>query len=277
MHFLQSHLAMLHHTAPNVVTSNSWHPHVPLNTSTELHLHHETISHPARNAWGCSGISCHPRSPTLHHASSSMSTCLHLCCSDRERTTAHRLQSQHGPFQTPRETPGSPYMTQSHTLPGQSLLGVSSGFSSFPVICQASQVAYNAQIPAKHSSQPLCTPNCGHSHPSFSAPPNCNVTQNLPQSHTPIHPPIPSTVKLQYHTVVDSLTPTGILNSVSSEEKKGPYPSPSYGPRQNDLVGSSPVHPPQECSNKACRGSVFQERTDNAENHGTSEEEEFPH
>ncbi|XP_061567176.1 potassium voltage-gated channel subfamily H member 4a [Cololabis saira] len=277
MHFLRSHLTTLHHAAPPVAASNNWPPHAPLNTSSELHLHHETASYPARNAWACSGIPSHSRSPTLQHASTSMSTCLHLCCSDREITTNCRLQSQYGPFQPPRESPGSPYMTHPHALGGQPLLGIGSAFSGFPVVCQASQVAYNAPIPTKNISHQLCsTLNCGHCHPPFSVPTNSDVTQTVLNSQIPIHSAIPSTGKLQFHSALNSQTPAGILSSVSTGQKQGQQSSTNV-PRQNDPVGSSSVFHPQDhspleqVSNQSCRGSLYQERIDNTEYHGMSD------
>ncbi|KAG7243516.1 hypothetical protein INR49_011072 [Caranx melampygus] len=77
MHYLQSHTAMLHYNSPgssypygiqmvpspNVTASSDWQSHVPLNIATGMHLHHETISHPARNVWGCTGMPSQGRSP----------------------------------------------------------------------------------------------------------------------------------------------------------------------------------------------------------------------
>ncbi|KAK2833172.1 hypothetical protein Q5P01_017061 [Channa striata] len=96
MHFLQSHIAMLHYTFPvstyslqmvpssSATASTDWQTRFSLNSPTGLHLHHEAISHPARNVWGCSGMPSQGRSPTLVHSSNPVSPCLLLCCSDRE-------------------------------------------------------------------------------------------------------------------------------------------------------------------------------------------------
>ncbi|XP_070778667.1 potassium voltage-gated channel subfamily H member 4a [Enoplosus armatus] len=289
IHFLQSHMAMLHTSplssysygiqmapSPSVTASSNWQPHVPLNIGTGLHLHHEAISHPPRNVWGCSGMSSQGRSPTLLRSSSPMSSCLHLCCSDREGATTHRLQSQCGPFQTSRTTPNSPYMTHPHAQGGPSLLGLSSAFSSFPVICQSPQVAYNASIPTMSNSHPLCSPvNSGYSHPSLSVQTNSDPTHNQTNSQTPIHSSITPTGQPQYHTTFSSLTHFGVHTSVCTGHNQGQQGSIN-GPRQNDPVGSSPVHHTQDpaCSllgqvtDRECRASLYQERTDNIEFQG---------
>lgn len=282
MHFLPSHTAMHHYTppvssyscglpvapSPSVTASSNWQPHVPLNIATGLHLHHETISHPARNVWGCSGMSSQGRSPTLLHSSSPMSSCLHLCCSDREGGTAHRLQSQCGTFQTSRTTPNSGYMTHPHAQGGPPLLALSSAFSSFPVICQASQVAYNATIPTMSNS--LCSPvNSGGSHPSLSGQTNSDPIHNQTNSQTPIHSSITPTGQPQYHTTFSSLI-SGVHTSICTEHNQSLQGSLS-GPRQNDPIGSSPIHHTQDiaCSllgqvpDSESRASLYQERTCN--------------
>ncbi len=292
MHFLQSHMTMLHYTSPvssysygiqmapspSVTASSNWQPHVPLNIATGLHLHHEAISHPARNVWGCSGMSSQGRSPTLLHSSSPMSSCLHLCCSDREGAAAHRLQSQCGPFQTSRTTPNSPYMTHPHAQGGPSLLALSSAFSSFPVICQSPQAAYNVTTPTMSNSHPICSPvNSGYSHPSLIVQTNSDPTHNQTNSQTPIHSSITPTGQPQYHTTFSSLTPSGVHTSICTGYTLSQQGSIS-GPRQNDPVGSSPIHHTQDlaCSllgqvtDRDCRASLYQERTDNAESQGMS-------
>ncbi|XP_044038231.1 potassium voltage-gated channel subfamily H member 4a isoform X2 [Siniperca chuatsi] len=290
MHFLQSHMAMLHYTSPvssysygiqmapspSVTASSNWQPHVPLNIATGLHLHHETISHPARNVWGCSGMSSQGRSPTLLCSSSPMPSCLHMCCSDREGAMAHRLQSQCDPFKTSRATPNSPYMTHPHAQGGPSLLGLSSAFSSFPVI--SPQVAYNASIPTMSNSRPLCSPvNSGYSHLFPSVQTNSDPTHNQTNSQTPVHSSITPTGQPQYHTTFSSLTHLGAHTSICTGHNQGQQGS-ICGPRQNDPVGSSPAHHTQDlaCSllgqvtDRDCRASLYQERTDNIEYQGTS-------
>lgn len=265
--------------SPSVTASSNWQPHVPLNIATGLHLHHETISHPARNVWGCSGMSSHGRSPTLLHSSSPMSSCLHLCCSDREGATARRLQSQCGTFQTSRTTPNSPYMAHPHAQGGPSLLGIRSAFSSFPVVCQAQQVAYNASIPTMSNTRPLCSPvHSGFSCPSLSVQTNSDPTHNQTNAQTPIHSSITPTGQPQYHTTFSSLTTSGVHPLILTGHNQGQQGSMISGPRQNDLVGSSPIHHTQDlaCSllgqvtDRDCRASRYQERTDNIEFQGMS-------
>lgn len=291
MHFLPSHMAMLHYTppvstysyttpmtpSPSVTASSNWQPHVPLNIATGLHLHHEAISHPARNVWGCSGMSSQGRSPTVLRSTSPMSSCLHLCCSDREGAAAHRLQSPCGTFQTSRTTPNSPYMTHPHAQGGPSLLALSSAFSSFPVICQAPQVGYNATVPTMSNSHSLCsTVNSGYSLPSLSVQTNSDPAQQT-GSQTPIHSSITPIGQPQYHTTFSSLSSPGVHMSVCTGHNQSQQGSIS-GPRLNDPVGSSPVHHTQDlaCSllgqttDRDRRAPLYHETTDNIEFLGMS-------
>ncbi|XP_062294498.1 potassium voltage-gated channel subfamily H member 4a [Scomber scombrus] len=290
MHVLQSHMATLHYTppastfpygiqmvpSPSVTASSDWQSHVPLNIATGQHLHHEAISHPARNVCGCSGMPSQARSPTLLHSSTPLSSCLHLCCTDREGATAHRLQSQCGPFQASRATPSSPYMTQSRAQGGLSLLGLSSAFSSFPVICQAPQVAYNASISTMSNSHPLCSP-VNYSHPSLGVQTNSDPTHNQSKTHTPIHSSVTPTGQPQLHTVFSSLTPSGVQTSMCTGHNHSQQGSIS-GPRPNDPTGSSPLHHTQDiaCSllgqvtDRDCRASLFQVATDSIDSQGMS-------
>nr|XP_046272540.1 potassium voltage-gated channel subfamily H member 4a [Scatophagus argus] len=292
MHFLPSHMATLHYAppvssysygmpmapSPSVTASSNWQPHVPLNIATGLHLHHETISHPARNAWGCSGIPSQGRSPTLLHYSSPVSSCLHLCCPDREGGTAHKLQSQHGTFQTSRTSPNSPYMNHPHAQGGPSLLALSSAFSSFPVFCQAPQVPYNASISTMSNSHSLCSPvNSGYSHPSLSVQTNSDHMHNQSNSQTPIHSSITPTGQPQYHTTFSSLTPSFAHVSVCIAHNQSQQSSIN-GSRQNDPVGSSPIHHTQDlaCSvlgqvtDRDCGALLYQERAVSTEFQGMS-------
>uniref|UniRef100_A0A3Q2EL22 Voltage-gated delayed rectifier potassium channel KCNH4 n=1 Tax=Cyprinodon variegatus TaxID=28743 RepID=A0A3Q2EL22_CYPVA len=243
MHFLQSNMPMLHHVSPSGSTSSSnWQPHVSLDSSNELHLRHETISYPGRNAWDCGGMQSHSRAPTLLHSSSSVSA-LHVCCSDRDGT-ADRLQSQYSPFQIPTVTPSSPYATHPQNLVGSSLLGINSAFSNFPVICQSQQGVYNTSNPSKDNTNPVCsTINCGHSH----LPRNfLTGSQNLGSPQTQIHSSTSPSGQLQYHTAFSSLT-----SSPSTELKK----SQQISTRQNDPVGSSPVRHSQDPNILSVTGS----------------------
>ncbi|XP_056262325.1 potassium voltage-gated channel subfamily H member 4a [Pseudoliparis swirei] len=290
MHFLQSHMAMLHTPpvpsysygipmvpSPSVSTSSNWQPHVPSNIAAGLHLHHEAISHPARNVWGCSGMSTQGRSPTSLHPSSPASSCLHLCCSEREGAATHRLQSQRGPFQASRTTPNSPYMTHPHVQGGASLLGLSSTFSSSQGICQAPHVPYNTSIPTMSDSHPECPPvNSGCSHPSLSVQINSDPTHNHTTSQTPIHSSITFSGQPQYHTAFSPITPSAVHTSTCMGHNQSQQGSSSAS-RQNDLVGSSPVHTQDRaCSllsqvtGRDSRASLDQERTDSFESEATS-------
>uniref|UniRef100_A0A665SWZ7 Voltage-gated delayed rectifier potassium channel KCNH4 n=1 Tax=Echeneis naucrates TaxID=173247 RepID=A0A665SWZ7_ECHNA len=253
MHYLQSHTAMLHYNTKvsslsygtqmtpglNATASSDWQSHVPLNIPTGLHLHNEVISHPARNVWGCTGLSSQGRSPTLLHSSSPMTSCLHLYCSDRDGATAHRLQSQCGPFQTTRTTPNSPYMTRSHG--GPSLLGLSPAFGSFPGISQGPQGTYSASIPTMSNSH-LCSPvNSGYSHPSQSVQTNSDPSHNMTRPLTPIHSSITPTGQPQYHTAFSSLNPSQVYTSIYTGHIPGQQSSIN-SPTQNSTTGCSSDH-----------------------------------
>uniref|UniRef100_A0A672HJC1 Voltage-gated delayed rectifier potassium channel KCNH4 n=1 Tax=Salarias fasciatus TaxID=181472 RepID=A0A672HJC1_SALFA len=253
MHFLQSHMAMLHYASPvstysyglqmvpnpSVTTSSNWQPHVPLNISTGPHLHREAVGRSARTAWGCGGLSPQGRTTTVLHPSSPASSCLHLCCSDREGTAARRLQSPCGSFQTPRSTPGSPYTGHSQAQGGPSLLSISTAFNGFPLISQASQVGYNPPT-VSGTPHPLCsTLNSSCSHPSFSPQANPDPTFNQSRSQTPIHSSITPTGPPQYHTAFSPMTPSKAHASVHTGHGPSQRASVS-GPRQNEPVGSSP-------------------------------------
>ncbi|CAN9505479.1 unnamed protein product [Ophioblennius macclurei] len=301
MHFLQSHMAMLHYNSPvssysyglqmvpnpSVTTSSNWQPHVPLNISTGPQLHRDAVSRSARNAWGCSGLPPQGRGTPLLHSSGPASSCLHLCCSDREGAAAHRLQSPCGTFQTPRTTPSSPYLSQSQAQGGPSLLSIGTAFNSYPVICQAAQAVYNP--PTVSSSHPLCsTVNSNYSHPSFSPQTNPDPTYNQTRSQTPIHSSITPTGPPQYHTAFSPMTPSKVHTSVHTGHNPSQQASVS-GPRQNDPVGSSPGHHTHDLScslleqdpNRDSRASLYQERTNNTESHAMSgknlDVEEIPH
>lgn len=272
MHFLQSHMSMLHYPAPvssysygvqmdsspSVTVSSSWQPHVPLNISTGLHLHHDAISHPPRNVWGCSRMPTQTRSP--------LSSCLHMYCSDRDGAAAHRLQKQCGTFQASRTTPNSPYMTHPHARAGPSLL--SPAFTSYPVICQA----FSASIPTMSNSHPVCSlVNSNYSNSPLRV--QTSSTQNQTNPQTPIHASITPSGLPQYHTTFSSLSPLRVHASVCKSHSQNLQGGVS-GPRQGEPVGSSPMHNIQGVSysllgqvtdGRDCRASLYQERSDNLE------------
>nr|XP_015831382.2 potassium voltage-gated channel subfamily H member 4a [Nothobranchius furzeri] len=236
MHCLQSHMTTLNHMSST--SCSNWQHHAPLNPLSELHLHHETISHPARSMCSCSRLPLHGRGSTLLHTSSS--ACLNLCCSNREGLTANKLQST---CQTPGLNPSSPYRIHDSTQGGPSLLGISSDFTSFPI-------------------------NCGHSYPSVSVHINSDVEPNSTKQQTPIHSSIPSG-QPQYHTAFRSLSPSGVFTSLSTLHEK----SQQSSVRLNEPIGSSPVHHPQESvgclleqlSDRDCGDPLHPERKDNFE------------
>lgn len=240
--------------SPSVTVSSNWQSHSPLNIATGLHLHHNAISHPARNVWGCSGMSSQGMSPSLLHSSSPMSSCIRLCCSDREGSTAHRLQSLRGTFQTSRTTPNSPCMGPAHG--GPSILALSSAFGSIPVTGQASQVAYNTSVPTMSISHSMCSPvNSTYSHSSISVQSKSDPTHN---SQTRIQSCITPAGQTHYHS------PSVCTGHNQSQQGS------IIGPRQNGPVGSSPIHHTQDftCSllgdvmDRDCSSSLCQERTD---------------
>ncbi|XP_022064734.1 potassium voltage-gated channel subfamily H member 4a [Acanthochromis polyacanthus] len=256
MHFLQPHMAMLHSSSPvssysyglqmapdpSVTTSSSWQPRVPLNISAALHSHHDATSHPARTSWGC-------RSSSLLTSTSPMSSGLHLCCSDREGTSSHRIQSPCGPFQA------SPYIPQG----GPPVLGIGSAFSGLQVVCQAPQMVFNSPVHTMSSSRPLCsTVN--------STLPPLSSEQTYKQNQTPIHSFVTPTGLAQCHTAFSSLSPPRGHSSVCSQSSI------------RRRVGSSPVQQTLE-QLMSSRAVLDQNRTESCESAGCNilDMEEMPH
>lgn len=279
MHFLPSHMP---HYAPSVssysyattmapslsVTSSSnWQSHTPLNIGTGLYLHHEAISHPARNVWGCSGMFSQGIRPTLLHSSSSVSSCLHLCCSNRKGSTAQTLQNTCGTFRASRTTPNSPCMTHQQAQGGSSLLTLGSG--TIPVIGQK-KVAYNAPDPKMSICHPLCSPvNSRYSQPSLSIQINSDPTHNHPNTQTPIRSSVTPIGYSQYQTSFSSLGPSEVHSSVRTGHNQSQLGS-FIASRQKGPVGSSPIHHTQdytcsvlgEVTNRDFRDSLCEERSD---------------
>ncbi|XP_056144359.1 potassium voltage-gated channel subfamily H member 4a [Lampris incognitus] len=266
MHFLQTHMPMLHYTTPvstyscgiqvahnaSMTSSSDWQTKVPFNGATGPHLYHEPINHPARNVWGYSGMPTQQNQSStigqkvelehLHLASSPMSSCLHLCCSDRDRSNAHSLQNQRDFFKTSRTTPNSPFMTHLHDQGGQPLLGPGTVFQGFPVACQGPQAGYKTSVTAMSAPHPLCSPeNLSQSHPSQSVHVNSDLTHSQSKSPMPIHSSLPPTGQPQLHSAFSSFKSSGVYTSISPSHNQGPQGSFSDH-RQNDPVGSSPIH-----------------------------------
>lgn len=273
MHFLQSHMSSFHCSAPvptyscgvqmmpspNVTVSSDWQPPAPLSIATGLHLHHDTISHPPRNVWGCSRIPSQGRSPTLINSSRHMSPC--LCCSDRDGSRVNNIQSQCGPFSSARTTPNSPYV--SHRQRGPTLLGISSAFNSFPI----QQMGYNNMtVPTMSSSHPLCSP-VHHSHSPLSIITDPTHTQG---SQTAIHSSLTPMGQPHLHTAFSPLTTSGLHSAAWIRSNQGQQGTAS-GPRQNNPVGSSPIRMTQGSggsllglvTDRDCRDG--QEKTDHSE------------
>lgn len=253
MHFVPSHVAMRHYAPPvssysygvpvapspsETASSNQQSVHV----SPRLHLHHEAISHPARNVWGCSGLPSQRISPVLMHSSNPASPCLHLCCSSREGSTGHTVQNPCRTFQLSRTTPNSPCMTHQQTQDG--LLAISSGFGSIPVIGQNTKGVYNTSIPTSISHSLFSPFNSSLAHQS-SMQINSEHKQNQPSSHMPIHPSVILPGASQFQTAFSSLTYSGGHSSICSEHNQREQGSIA-GPRQKGLIGSSPSHRTQD-------------------------------
>lgn len=284
IHFLPTPVAMLHCAppvssysysapvapSPTVTVSSSWQSHGPLNISTGLHLHHQAISHPPRNVWGCSRMPTQGMSPSLLRSPSPMSSCLHLCCSDRDGSTGHRLQNLCGTFQTSRTTPNSPYVSHTHPQRGPSLLALSSAFGSIPVIGPSPQVAYNPSVPTMSISHSPCSPvNPSYSHPSISVQINSSPARGRANGQPPIHSSITSSSQPQYQTTFSSLTLSGVNASICTGHSQSQL-SLHGGSRQSSPIGSSPIHRAQDfgysllgdVTGRDCGASLGQERTD---------------
>lgn len=250
---------------PSVTASTNRQSQTPVHVSPRLHLHHEAISHPARNVWGCSGLSSQRISPILMHSSSPVSSCLHLCCSNREGPTFHTLQSPCRTFQLSRTTPNSPCMTHQHAQGG--LLAINSAFGSIPVIGQNTKVVYNTSIPTS-TAHTLYSPfNSSLSHPP-SVQINPEHTHNQSRSQIPIHSSIILPGASQYQTTLSSLAHSGGHSSMCSGHNHSQQ-GPIIGPRKKGPVGSSPIHRTQDfaCSqldeviDRSIGSSMCKERT----------------
>uniref|UniRef100_A0A8C1SEQ5 Voltage-gated delayed rectifier potassium channel KCNH4 n=1 Tax=Cyprinus carpio TaxID=7962 RepID=A0A8C1SEQ5_CYPCA len=159
----------------------------------------------------------------LHQAPSPHSTYF-PCCPDQERVATLGVESQPNSCQTSKTTPNSPYL--GHHVPRNS--GSLLGLAAFPS---------SGLVPQVRSGSPgntlsLCTHNIqSQSHPSL----NVQMTSNLHnRAPTPIHLSVTPTGPSEPIIAVSSLLHSGICSSSLLH-----FPT---GQRQNDLVGSSPVH-----------------------------------
>ncbi|XP_056306417.1 potassium voltage-gated channel subfamily H member 4a [Danio aesculapii] len=144
------------------------------------------------------------------------------CCPDQERVATLGVENQASPYQTSNTTPNSPYL--GHRPPHAALT------SSFPSSGLVPQIR-SAVAPS--SALSTCTHNIqSQSHGSL------NV-QMISEMHpratpTPIHLSVTPTGPPQPLISVSSIMHSGICSSSLLH-----FPT---GQRQNDLVGSSPVH-----------------------------------
>ncbi|XP_051994845.1 potassium voltage-gated channel subfamily H member 4-like [Xyrauchen texanus] len=166
----------------------------------------------------------------LHQASSPHSAYTHVpCCPDQSRVATLGVECQPTPYQTAKTTPNSPYLGHQVPHSGGSLLGMASAFPSSGFLPQLRSGGF----PVPSNTLSLCTYSIqSQSHSSL------QMTSDLTTCQ---HSRAPMPINL-------SITPTGpsdTLTAVSSHMHAGiccsslQFPS---GPRQNDLVGSSPVH-----------------------------------
>lgn len=270
MRFLQTHVALPHfHSSlssfpsfglqvmptPSVsstlaATAPDWHPRMSVNVptgSTCVHpdsLTRDSLVH--SRMWGCTGNTSQVRASVVgqegetdsqHPPSSPRSPCPHTsCCSEWDKAGIG-ADPQQSPFQTSRTTPNSPYMSQQHARPAPTLLGIS--------LCSSGMtqpIGFGGSVATPSTSRPICSHgNLSQSHPSLSLP----VTSDLSRSHSGIPTPIQTSLtpvgQSQLHTVVSPLLHTGICSPGSNLELLLGHGHPA-GSRQNNLVGSSPVH-----------------------------------
>lgn len=224
---------------PSETASSSRQSQTAAHVSPRLHLHHDALSHPARNPlWGCSGLSSQRTSPVLMHSSSPAASCLHLCCSTREGSTGHAVQNPSRTFQLSRTTPSSPCMT--HQQAQEGLLAINSGFGSIPMIGQNTKVVYNTSVPTSISHTLYSPFNSSLSH-SSSMQITSEHQQNQPSSQGPLQSSFIPPGASQYQTTFGSLTYSGGHFSTCSGNNQSQQGF-GTGPRPKGLIGSSPVH-----------------------------------
>ncbi|KAG5280129.1 hypothetical protein AALO_G00085280 [Alosa alosa] len=268
MHFLQTHVTLPHfHSSlssfpsfglqvvptPSVsstlaATAPDWQPRMPVNMPTGSACVHpdsltrDSLAH--RNVWGCGGNTAQVRASVVgqegettsqHPPNSPQAPCPHSSCySDRDKAAGLGADTQQSPFQT---TQNSPCMSQQHAQPAPTRLGLN--------LCSSrlmQPIGFGGSVATPSPSHPIYSHgNLSRSHPSLSLP----VTSELFRPHsgipTPIHTSLTPMGQSQLHTVVSPLMHTGICSPGSSLELLLGHGHPA-GSRQNNLVGSSPVH-----------------------------------
>lgn len=225
--------------SPSVTASSNRQTQTPGHVSPRLHLHHEAISHPARNVWGCSGLSPQRISPVVMHSSSPVSSCLHPCCSNREGSTGHTFKSPCRTFQLSRPTPNS--LSMMHQAP-EGLLVINSGFGSIPG--QNTKVGYNTAFPTSISHTPGPSFNSTWSHPPTMQI-NTEQLNTHPSSQMPTGSPVIPPGASQYQMTFSSLTHSRGHSSMCSGHSQSQQGS-IVGPRQKAPVGASPIHRTQD-------------------------------
>ncbi|KAG9264251.1 potassium voltage-gated channel subfamily H member 4 isoform X1 [Astyanax mexicanus] len=265
MHFLHTHMTLSHfpstlptyssfslHPQPSSTSltssSSDWPNRLPFSMATPAPCRQTEAT--TRDTLGlragcrCGGDPTHERSSIvgqegehIHQSASLHSTCPHsMCCTDQERVAALGLESQPSPYHTSRTTPNSPYLSHQAHRPVPSLLSLAPNFSSMSgPPGMAPQVRIGPSINSPSKVQPLCShANLSKSHPSLNLQTPPDPTCQRPSGATPIHISLTPTGQPQPLTAVSPLLHVGICSSSTLH-----FPTE---PRQNDLVGSSPVH-----------------------------------
>ncbi|KAL2100812.1 hypothetical protein ACEWY4_002573 [Coilia grayii] len=271
MHFLQSQAAVPHfHSSlssfpsfglqvmPAASVSSTlagpatdWQPRMPVNMPGGRCVYPDPLARDAlahRNVWGCGGSAAPIRASVVgqegeadnqHPPNSPQSPCPHTsCCTDWDKAAGLGADAQQSPFQTSRTTPNSPYTGQHQARQAPTLLGVSLCGSSL-----TAQAGFEGAVGTPSTSHPVCSHgSLSQSHPSLSLPGTSELSRAHPGMPPPIHTSLTPVGPSQLHTVVSPLIHTGVCSAGSGLELLLGLGHPA-GSRQNNLVGSSPVHP----------------------------------
>ncbi|MBN3313811.1 KCNH4 protein, partial [Atractosteus spatula] len=267
MHFLQAHMAVQHYTSalssypygvqmvPNPPSSSSigvseWQPRVPYSLAAGMHMHHEPVNmEPLSHGkpWSYSGApggrgstmggqqvemeNYLPLVDHFHPPSSPRAACFHGgCCADAGRTMNPGAEGKQNLCQASGSTTAP---QQPQNCP--SLLNPS---AVFPGFATAPQAGYSGASP--HSGQQLrSSVNLSQSHPTLCqpAPPNPEYNYSKSNTPTPVHSALITPSYTHHYT---SGSPSHLHSS--SGPKHEQFACLSLSPRQNDLVGSSPLH-----------------------------------
>ncbi|XP_062874575.1 potassium voltage-gated channel subfamily H member 4a [Trichomycterus rosablanca] len=231
MHFLHTHMNTQHFLSPlppysSFSSTNLTQPPSNWSSGTPFNLATAPIC-------GCGRGSVLGQEVEVDHVhppdSPPHSTCTHSqCFSDQERLSTLGLESQPSSFQTSRSTPNSPCL--SHPA-GQAVSCLLSLAPNFNTISRPGMMAPETILTNSPNKSHCSHSSLSHSHPSLSLQTNPDLTC---QHSAPIHISLTPTGQSQPLTVVSPLLHAEICSSSLLH-----IPT---GPRQNDLVGSSPVH-----------------------------------